>query len=358
MAVKRASKQIKYGIIRQNPSNAAATAYLAIGNTANQWTNPGLAATNYRTVYYNKGVPVPDPAVTISDYGLSSQLGLNKELTNYHIDARSGLAKLNFSAPADVLTLAPHLMGALQAGSDNAGEYDFVSGFTAGPIDFNGGGGFLHTLAINQGASADDGIILENAVIDNLSLTFDFIQKGIARLVGITGTWVGNEMNFEQTLSGTWVSTTMTPLNNTDVFSFNTFTSDSVDWSALCVRRMVFNINNNVTSNCATTAGKPNQYDFSPVYGWTVVLDHNSTTEKMMGDFQAGAAVDINMKNSITPGQAGFLTIDTPYCRIAGNPYTYNGDFLGYAIPLEAFQSSTTSPVTILLFDGLTWGYF
>ena len=351
MAIKRAAKQIKYGIIRQNTS-AAITAF-ATGATANGWTNPGLITTTYRTLFYNKGVPVPDMAVSVNDYGVSSQLGLNHETTNFYLDARSGLPKLNFSGPADVNTLAPHFVGALQAVSEGAGATytkTITSGFVAGTLDFKAGAGHLCSLAIYNGSSDDDGIILENAVIDNLSLTFDFIQKGVARLVNIAGTWVGNEMNIEQefTTPANWVSPAIIPLNNTEVFAFNTFTVDSVDWKAECIRRMVLNINNNVTSSCATAAGKAGQYDFNPEYTWTVILDHNLTTEKLMGDFQAGATVDINMADSK-------ITIDTPNCRITGNPYSYNGDFLGYAIPLRAYQSTTVSPLTIGLTDSLAW---
>lgn len=354
MATKRASKQISYGLIRQSPDSSAATAFKAIGSTANQWTNPGVAATNYRTVYYTAGVPIPDPGVTVDDYNVTSQLGLNKELTNFFIDARSGLARLNFSAPVDMNTLAPHLIGALQAVSEAAGspyEKTITSGFTAGAIDFQAGSGYLHTLAIKQGASADDGTILENAIIDTLNLTFDFNAKGVARLVQMDGSWVGNEMNFDQTLSGTWVSTTLIPINNASLFELDTFTIDSVDLSAMCIRRISLSINNNVTSNCATTAGKPNQYDVMPEITWTIVLDHNSTTEKLMGDFQAGAALDITMNDS------AYLSLDSPNCRIIAPPQAYNGDFLGYSIQARAYQSSTTSPITAIMSDTLDWGY-
>lgn len=361
MANKISSKTIRYGILRQSPNASAATAFKALGSTSNQWTNPAGANQNFRTLYYTKGVPIPDPGVTIEDYGLTSQKGLNYETTNFYVDARSGLAKLNFSGVADRNTLAPHIIGALQAVTEGSGtpyQKVITSGFTAGTLDFAAGSGYLHTIAIDNRASADDGIILENAIIDNLNLTFDFTAKGVARLMQIDGTWVGNEMNFEQTLSGTWVETTVTPFNNTDLTSFNTFTVDSVDWKSLCIRRVVLSINNNVTSNCATTAGKPNQYDVSPEIVWTVVVDHNDITEKLMGDYLAGAVADLHLYNDAAVGaDPGELQLDSPNCRVIANPMAYNGDFLGYSIQFRAYQSSTTSPLTVTLSDNLDWGY-
>src|SRR5574338_394442 len=133
MALKTSSKTIKYGIIRQNPSNLTAGDFVAAGSTTNQWTNPAAVNTNFRTLYYTKGVPIPDPAVTIDDYGVTSQRGLNHEISQFYIDARSGLPKFNFSGPVDINTLVPHLVGALQADVEGLTEEDIItSGFILG----------------------------------------------------------------------------------------------------------------------------------------------------------------------------------------------------------------------------------
>jgi hypothetical protein len=360
MSTKIHSKTVNYGIIRQNPASAAATAFLAIGSTANQWTNPGLAATNYRTFYITPGSMIPDPNVQVEDLNYTSQLGLHKEVTQRFVNSVSGLKKLPFSMTADRNTLAPLLVAALQSCEDVATtpyQKTIISAFKAGCLDFNGGGGFLHTIAYKSSSSADDGWILENAIIDTLTLTWDFLQPGKGKLVSISGVWVGNEFNVDQTHSGTWVATTPIPINNADTFSFSTFTVDSVDVSALCVKRISLTINNNVTSNCATSAGKPNQYDVNPSYTWSIQMDHNSTTEKFLGDFQAGANVDITFVNSIASGTSGHLSIDMPYGRIKSNPFGFDGDYLSETLEVEAEQNSTTSPLTILLADTLQWAY-
>lgn len=360
MATKIKAKNVNYGIIRQNPANAAAGLFTALGSTSNQWTNPGLAATNYRTWYVDPGSVTPDPNVQVDDLNQTSQLGLNKEYYSKFTNSVSGLKRVPFSAVADRYTLAPLLVGAMQAVVDEATtpyQKTITSGFVAGTLDFNGGGGYLHAIAGKQGASADDGWMLQNAIIDTLTLTWDFLQPGKGKLVSVTGTWVGNQLDTDQTLSGTWLVTSITPINNADTFSFNTFTIDSVDFSALCVKRISLTINNNVTSNCATSAGKPNQYDVAPSYMWNVQIDHNSTTEKLMGDFKAGANVDIDFTNSIASGTSGHLRIDMPYGQIMDNPFTFDNDYLAYNLNIEAQQNSTTSPITIYFADALRWAY-
>lgn len=360
MATKIKTKTVDYGIIRQNVASAAATAFFALGSTSNQWTNPGLAATNYRTIYLNPGTPIPDLNVQVDDLGLTSQQGLHKETSNNFVNSTSGLKRVPFSAVADRNTLAPLLVGALQECEDVATtpyQKTITSGFRLGTINFNGGGGYLHTFAAKQGASADDGWFLENAIVDTLTLTWDFLQPGKGKLVSVTGTLVGNEIKTDQTLSGTWVATTVTPFNNSDTWSFNTLSIDSVDFSAHCIKRISLTLNNNVTSNCATSAGKANQYDVNPQYSWRISLDHTSTSEKLLGDFKAGANIDIDFTNSISTGTAGHFRIDTPYCRITNPGFGTDNDYLAYDLELEIQQNSTTSPVTIYLADALQWAY-
>ena len=361
MATKIHAKTENFGIIRQNPASAAATAFLAIGSTSNQWTNPGLPATDYRTIFLTPGSVVPDPNVQVDEYNLTSQLGLHKETTNTFINKVSGLKRMPFSAIADLNTLAPFLVGAMQAVTEadtTPYQKTITSAFTAGTVDFNSGSGcYLHTLAGKQGASADDGWILENAIIDTLTLTWNFTQPGKGKLVGVNGVWVGNEFNTDLTLSGTWATTTFTPFNNSDAWSFNTFDVGGVSWVAICIKSISLTINNNVTSNCATSDGKPNQYDVAPVYTWTVLVDHTSVTEKLVGDYQAGGNVDINFATTTASGSAGHLNIDMPKGTIISNPPGYDNNYKSHTITVEAKQGTTVSPITILIADNLLWSY-
>lgn len=360
MSTKIHSKTVNYGIIRQNPTSAAAGAFVNLGGTTNQWTNPSTATTNFRNFYITPGSMIPDPNVVVDDLNYTSQLGLGKEVTNRFVNSTSGLKRLPFSMIADRNTLAPLLVGALQACVDDAGtpyEKTITDGFKAGTLNFNGGLGYLHSIACKNGASADDGWFMDNVITDSITLTWDFLQPGKGKLVSITGVLVGNALTTDVTHSGTWVATTPITINNSDTFSFNTFTVDSVDVSALCVKRMSWTWNNNVTSNCATSAGKANQYDVNPMCTWSIQMDHNSTTEKFLGDFQAGANVDIDFTNSIGTGTSGHFRIDMPYGRMKANPFGFDGDYLSETLEVEAEQNSTTSRCTVYLADTLAWDY-
>lgn len=344
MAVKILSKQSRVGILKQ----AA-------------WTTPQAASANFRTLYYNAGSVNPEPDVQKDEYNVTSQNGLLSEDERGFVDSVSGLPSISFSGVADRNTLAAHLVAAFQAVTEGATtpfEKTITSGAIAGPVDFAADAGFLHTIALDINASADDGIILENAVLDSLNIVWDFNSRGIGKLAQISGVWKGNEMNVEQTLSGTWVTTTITPYNNTDTFTLDTFTIDSVDYATQCVRRYELSINNNVTSNCKTTGGKANQYDITPDYRSTIILDYNATTEKILGDYKTDALVVATFKNELDPQvETGYLSIAGTRGRLQKNPYMYNGEFVGLALDVKWKSYAAATPLTIVMNDAVDWTY-
>ena len=104
---------------------------------------------------------------------------------------------MTFPMPGDQKTLAPHIVGALLGAvtEDATTPYSksIVCGGLTGAIDFTANGAELVTLSKTDKASADDGIILEDAIISELNLEWDFNAQGIARLMQMSGTWIGSE---------------------------------------------------------------------------------------------------------------------------------------------------------------------
>ena len=358
------SKSAEYGIIRQGDtsvSTGAETAFKAAAGTTASWTNPAVAGTNYRKVWYNKDSVIFDPAVTIDQYDVSGQNGIHDETAQFFVDKLSGLPTMTFAGPADKYTLAPHLVGALGVVSQGAGpayaKTITCPGLT-GPVDFTANGWPLHALSMTDtGGSADDGKFLSNCIIQDLTLEWDFNAMGIARLAQMSGSWVGNKLNLEQTLTGTTVATTLTPYNNTESYSFSTFTVDSADWKALTFRKFTFSVNNNVTKDDSAAAGLPDQYNVKPEYTSTIILDYDATTEKVALDFQQGGLVVALFTSSTTATADGGLSISGVKGQIMSQPEMYEGEYKGVQLDIKWFANGAATPITIIQSDSQDWGY-
>jgi len=328
------------------------------------WASPAEAGAAFYTMQHvNAGVLIPDNATTVDQFNVTSQNGIHSEIERVYVDATSGLKRLPFSGTVDKTCFAPLLYSSHFVCTEAAGTpYNKVitcGGLTA-PIDFANNGTKFFTWAIDQGGSGGDGIILENVVVDQLTCTWDFNNQGIPRLVSYSGMAVGDEMNFEQTCDGVWINATPAQgfFNNTDAWAFITLDVDSVDLKAQCIRRVEYSVNNNVTSSCAGTLGKPTQYDIAPEYTMKVILNYNTVTEKCLKDFNDKAAVDANWSNDSESAKTdGKWTIDIPTGHLISAPKIYEGDFLGVELNIKAYSTAAATPVTINFCDTIDWTF-
>ena len=351
MSVKILSKRERFGVIKE----------------AN-WASPAAANATFKLCQWiNAGTPNPNPDAQVDQFNVTSQNGIHSEVERFFIDATSGLPTIPFSGTCEKATMAMFLAGAYQvvteASSSPFNKVITCGGLTA-PIDFAGSAGITHTIAVDQDGSADDGVILENAIIQNLNIVWDLNARGVARLVNMNGTWVGNELNYEQSLSGTWTNATISQagfFNNTDAWIMNSiFTVGEVDYSAQCVRKVEAQVNNNVTSNCKTTGGKANQYDIAPEYKTIITLDYNDSTEKMLQDFTTGAEVTFNWTNDSAAAKTDGKWTYTPLLyggRLISPPKVYNGDFLGIQLDVRQYSLAAASPITINYCDTVDYVY-
>ena len=352
MSVKILSKTERFGILKQ----------------AN-WATPAAANAAFKLCQWiNTGSINPNPDVQVDQFNVTSQNGIHFENERFFVDATSGLATVPFSGTCEKATMAPFLVAALQAVSEAVGtpfEKTITCGGLTSPIDFAGNAGFVFTIAIDQGASADDGIIIENCIIDNLNLVWELNSRGIARLVNMSGAFKGNEINYEQTLNGTWTNLTISQagfFNNTDAwsndFSGALLTIGGVDYSAQCIRRVELQINNGVSSNCKTTGGKANQYDTAPEYKVLVHLDYNDTTEKIIKDFQEGVTATMNWSNDAADvGTDGKWSIVFPMLRIMSPPGTYNGEYKAVDLEMRCHSSTALTPLSMWYTDTVDYGF-
>lgn len=346
--------------------------------TSNHWD--AIAADNaaFKTVQWiDTGQLIPDFGATVDQFNVTSQgVGMFKESERFFIDSTSGLVKLPFSGTCDKTTLAAFLAAAFQGCiEDTSTPYKktFLPYLTAASPSMITNAGYLFTLAVKQGASADDGFKIHNALIDTLNLIWEVESSGIARLVKMTGTWVGNDYSQEVTFNGTW--TNLTPsqagfFNNTDTWgvTYGTplFSIGGLDYSDQCIRRFELQINNNIGKACVSTGGKATGYIWSPQYKILLQLDHNSVTEKIHRDFidgedvtliwsndSAGADTDgkftIAVTNSLGAGGVGKLS-----APVKG----YDGDYLTLNLDIDVQRlGGSVTPIIAIIVDTIDWGF-
>ena len=353
MAVKTLSKTERFGILKQTT-----------------WGTAEVASSAFRLCQWiNAGTPNPNPDVQVDQFNVTSGYGTHFEKERFFVDGTSGLPTIPFSGTCEKATMTPFLVGAYQpADGFEASSTPYLKTIPCGgllaPIDFAAGVGNVHTIALDQGGSDDDGILLTDAVIQNLSIVWDLNARGVARLVNMSGAWVGSLLQYEQSLSGDWENATIAQtgfFNNTDAWDTDSLTIGGVDYKAECVRRVEEQVNNNVTSNCKTTAGRANQYDMAPEYKTILTLDYNATTEKILKDFQAGdSAVSLAWSNDASgtyaDGKWSFLHATTGGVLISP-PKIYQGDFLGIQLEIRWMSALGATPLNVMYTDTVDWAY-
>ena len=353
---KTLSKIESIGILQQDKS-------------VNHWDVIAADNAAFKTVQWiNVGTLIPDPAVTVDNFNVTSRLGIHHEDERFFIDATSGLPTLPFAGTCDKTTMAAFLVAALQACSEavlTPFEKTITAAGLSTVVNWAGNEGYLFTLALKQGASADDGILIHNALIDTLNIVWEVETNGIARLVNMNGTWVGSKIEYEQTLNGTWVNATAAQtgfFNNTDTWSNNfggaLLNIGGVDYSAKCIRRVEIQINNNIRKACVSTGGVATNYVSSPEYKIMFTLDHDSDTEKIHYDFVQGTTFTMNWSNDAADaGTDGKWSIVIPNAHIMSVPKNYAEEYIGISIDGRLYSASGVSPITIYFTDTIDWAF-
>ena len=332
------------------------------------WATPLTATGVYYLMPYDlTGVSI-EPAVEVGLFAYYTAGGIMEENKRKYIEATSGLSKINFAGVAMLERLAPHLVGALQNVTEAAiSAYDKDMKPADTIIDFAADGGRLHTVAAytyDSGAGNRDGVILENAIIDNLTFTVDNNANGISRLARIAGSWIGNELNYDQALGGAgftalpatpyYFPNSLAPTYATWVLNL---VINGVTYSATAFRRFEFAINNNVYSDIKVAGGKANNYKMNPEIIYTIDLPYNTTTHRIFDGYIAGGNVAMDFGNG-TGDAGGTIKFDTENGVLIGNPQVYEGEYKAIRIQFKALRPSAGwNAQEVGLCDSVDWGY-
>jgi len=268
--------------------------------------------------------------------------------------------------------LAPHLVAAFPGEVSEDGTTPYTKYFEPSDdvVDFYADDALLHTIAIgnyNTGAdpeTAMDGIILENAILDSFTMTFNNNDRGIARLGRWSGTWVGNEMNFEQnfdnasTAFSNWAAAPTTGFYNEAALGFAfSITLGSDAYNSVCWKSFSITVNNNVTSECKTAGGKANNYLIMPEITFTVDLPYNSGTYTILKNFQDGEDVNNLLFLSGDGSSDGHLKIYNTEGVLTANPFEYNGEYQAIRLQGKLLRPAAGWSSLITMADAVDWSY-
>ena len=308
------------------------------------WDTPFIASSLYETLSYNAGSIKIDPAVTLNTFDVTGTSGLVPKQSRAFVDNVSGLPTISFTAPATKKTLAVHLVAALQGVIEGATTPFIKSVYpywnTDVPDFFASTGSTLHLFTIaTDNITGTDGVLLENALLNDFTLTIEPNNQGIAKLAQISGTWIGNEMNLGTNFSGSWVAESLTGFyNDTDAFSLTV--SGLATLSDYCWKKFQLTINNNVTTDCRT-ASKANNYKVKPTMTATVTLPYDSSTYALLTAHKAGTTGYVLLGHGAgdTDGDLNIYV----YGRITVAPLGTDGDYESIELTVTAEYNTVAS---------------
>ena len=330
------------------------------------WASPKGITDTYKLMPYDVGSVSVEPGVLIEQLNYYQSAGIMDAKNRSTIDFTTDLHRIRFSGVVELTRLAPHLAGAFQSVTESASVDTYDKDFTPADtvLDFSNDDGVLHTIAVSH-IAASDGVILENALIDELTLSVDNTASGIGQVMQMSGTWVGNEMNTEQNLSGA----TFSALPSTFVLLTDHTNTNNATWtlnmtigedtfSDVCWRRFECRINNNVTSDCKKTNGKPGNYRIAPEIMYTIDIPYNDSTYTVFRDYQQGSNVAFDFGNGAATSTVGQIKFDGENGIITENPNVYDGDYLAVRVTFKALRPSAGWNAAYVGFvDGVDWTY-
>ena len=332
------------------------------------WATPASASSAFKTVNYDANVTIPEDNVQTNAFNWTSANGLTEEESRVYTDGISGLKRVPFSGVMTKALLAPHLYAAFLSVTE-AGTTPYAKDFTLNDTqpDFAGNDVPLWSVAVSNyddGSTVGDGMIIENCIIDNLTISVSPLSSGLDKLVKMSGAWVGNEVSHENFFTGdhtNWVAMPTTGFYNgttspmaieTLIIGSNTLTQNGA--GVTCFRNYSFSLNNNVQADCPTTGGKANQYKVMPVIDQTLDIPFNSATYKLLKSYKDGDSISFEIKNGSVTVDGGF-GITTTKGYLTANPFVFEGDYMAIRLQFRAIRPTAGWGNIIQMADTIDW---
>ncbi|MBW7889560.1 MAG: hypothetical protein H3C48_00720 [Chitinophagaceae bacterium] len=284
---------------------------------------------NYTLLMEPEKIAGNKPTVSREEYQLTSAQGLIAERARSFTDAQSSLhhVKLGGVAIREQLPLLFFLALLKAAETDytvpNPDNYQQVFTFFAkdslpdftNPYEPEGNSNPnvsppLAIIAIDETGTTGSELVdvYSDCIVDTLDFSVNPNAQGTARFAQVDCTFAAGYHDGYPT-SGDFTFPTppaVVPYNNQNAFAFSI--TDAITYSG-CFKEFRLTINNNVTSDCKTTGGRPTNLRVSPEAQIEFSLPYNSTTQALKNKFVEGTEATIKLSTGTT-GQLGFLEIE------------------------------------------------
>jgi hypothetical protein len=288
----------------------------------------------------------------------SSPNGLLPDVTREVVDVTSGLPSLSFSAPAEMNTLAVHFVAALQKVLE-ADLEPFTKTITplyeTGMIDFPGktiasnSTEDPHLFAIASSLNSEQ-IVINQAILDDLTFEIDLNAKGIARYAKISGTWRGRKIGFDQAFEESTFSVVDDPEFYNSEWTFKINGGD-----ALPIKKYTLSIKNNFTTDSRGAGGIANNYLLNPEITVTVQLPYrNSETYDL--SIESGEEYTFTMEHG-TDGVSGHVLITTKGLIVNNDSLNPDGNYVSVNLNQRVHRPGSGSGCTVVISDSIDRGY-
>lgn len=337
------SKRVKIGALKQA-----------------DWATPQGASANYYTMNYDKDTSIIEPAVDVSDFDYTSGSSIHSEEGRMYVNEKTGLKTIAFNSVANINLLAIHLSAFFQnlTEAETTPYAKSVKPELDSP-DFYNDEGILHSIAFSPLNAVDgniaDGQILENALLNTLTISYSPAGIGKDSLLKMNGEWIGRKVTPGQDFSGTWVAMPTTGLLSD--FGLTALTIGATDLANICLRNAEFSFNNNVTVDCISSDGYAKSYRIQPEMTATFDVPYNSTSMSVLASHKAGSNVAFTFANG-DPTQSGKFQIAVTKGVLMENPLVINADYYALRLVVKILKPSAADFSNICSFaDAKEWNY-
>ncbi len=291
----------------------------------------------YGDVIYN-----PNTSVTTLDEMSSTTIFAETDRTK--VNSKSVLPTMDLTVYATPQSAVALFLTALQKGT----QYTVTSPYKKiivpndEEVGFKGitDTGFLLSVAsmgYNGGAGASDGVILQNAIVNSLTMSLVNRPGGDAsqNLMKFDIKLIGQKLLENQYVTfGAKPSYIYNSVDDiTDVFKVDFRFDNDALVSGACWREFSLTINNNITSDCIGIDGYANNLKrVNPEITYTLKLPHNSDTFRYLSKFSSGAGLFIDLHNGKTVADNNYFRLLIANSVITAPIKATEGDYIAQQI--------------------------